>query len=405
MRICFISSYPPDKEGVGVFTRRLVEQLAATGDDTFVLTFHSRRRAPSPSVRSALSANPLRMLALYHTLVSLSPDIVHVQYATPIYRLYSPVLWLLLALYKWKSGSRSKFVVTYHEVKREIDVLRLLGSVYYRLVSRMFDMIFVHTTEARDILVRKCGVPASRVTVVPLGVYPSNVHNSSVDKLRIDLDLGSKNVILYFGYIHVDKGIQYLIHAFKLLLMYRPRSKTDSVLLIAGSVRSRSGLFKFFELLDWVYLLKLRMLIRRFGLRDMTRVVGYVDDASVGSLFECARTVVMPYTKVEQSGVLNLALGAGRPIVASDIGGLRETLRNAGVLVPPRDPGAIAGQIAQLLDDSDYERQVVSRYGAAVADNSVQRALSCHVSAYQKLVSGAESTGNSKELSLAGHAS
>jgi glycosyltransferase involved in cell wall biosynthesis len=62
---------------------------------------------------------------------------------------------------------------------------------------------------------------------------------------------------------------------------------------------------------------------------------------------------VLPYRKIDSSGVLATALGHGRPAVVTDVGGLPDPIRGfgAGRVVPPDDPAALAAACAELLTD------------------------------------------------------
>jgi glycosyltransferase involved in cell wall biosynthesis len=65
-----------------------------------------------------------------------------------------------------------------------------------------------------------------------------------------------------------------------------------------------------------------------------------------------ATLVVLPYRKIDSSGVLATALGHGRPAVVSDVGGLPDAIRDfgAGRVAPSEDPAALAAAIRELLE-------------------------------------------------------
>ena len=131
MKICFISSYPPDKEGVGVYTKRLVDKLEKNNIDTTILTFKNNLNQDN-KIKQVLSANPINIFRTYNALKKIDFDIIHIQYAISIYRFYSLVLWIILGLFKMVN--KNKMVVTFHEIKREIDSLKLIGKIYYKII-------------------------------------------------------------------------------------------------------------------------------------------------------------------------------------------------------------------------------------------------------------------------------
>jgi glycosyltransferase involved in cell wall biosynthesis len=252
--------------------------------------------------------------------------------------------------------------VNYHEVKRETDLLGILGKVYYYLISKIFDKIYVHTAEAKGILSFKCKVDKLKIQVIPHGTYVFKNTKYFSKELIKKYGLENKRIILYFGYIHVDKGIQYLIQASKILLKKNPEITTNTIVLIAGIVRPREGIFKFFEKKDQTYLQNLVTLKNELGLNNFLKFTGFIEDKYIYSLFKLAKVIVLPYTNVEQSGVLNLALAVHKPVVASRIGGLKETLHNGGVLVPPENPQEIANSIVKLFQDKKHYANVIRQY-------------------------------------------
>ena len=80
-----------------------------------------------------------------------------------------------------------------------------------------------------------------------------------------------------------------------------------------------------------------------------------------------ATVVVLPYRRIEASGVLADAVGNGRPAVVSDVGAIGETVRrfDAGEVVPPEDPGALAAACVRLLGDEGRRAAVVRGVEAA----------------------------------------
>jgi glycosyltransferase involved in cell wall biosynthesis len=75
----------------------------------------------------------------------------------------------------------------------------------------------------------------------------------------------------------------------------------------------------------------------------------YVPDSEIGTLFARASAVVLPYRQASQSGVGAQAQRFGRPIVATDVGGLPELVGSAGRIVPPEDPDALATALIEFL--------------------------------------------------------
>src|SRR5439155_15910788 len=90
--------------------------------------------------------------------------------------------------------------------------------------------------------------------------------------------------------------------------------------------------------------------------------LGFLPEGDVRDLMERAAAVVLPYRRLDSSGVLATAIGYRRPVVVTDVGSLGELVREfgAGLVVPPGDEAALGDAFARLPADGavlprDYE--------------------------------------------------
>jgi len=111
---------------------------------------------------------------------------------------------------------------------------------------------------------------------------------------------------------------------------------------------------------------------RALGVSDRLHLLGHVDDDSLlSAAYREARLTVLP-SEYEAFGLVLLeSLAAGTPVVASRVGGIPEFVEEgkAGLLVPPKSPGALAEAIGRLWPDRDLARQM----GAYGRDHVVPR--------------------------------
>jgi len=387
MKICIISSYPPEKEGVGKFTKRLVDNLKNDDLDIYVLTFDYRAAyGDNKKIYQILGPSPRNIIRTYRKLVSLSPHIIHVQYAISLYRLFGIMLWIILLRYKKRHKVR--IITTFHEVKREISLLKSLGIKYYSFMSRITDIALVHTSEARDILIDMIGMAQDRVLKIPLGLYSGNsiksVYGKSLGCIN-NIDLRGKKVVLFFGYIHADKGIDDLINAVDLLYREAPALRTGSSVLIAGEIRPRRSVFKVFEYIDLLYKKRLKKMVRGLGLENNIKFLGYIEDREVYPLLNRAAVIVLPYKKVEQSGVLNLALNLDKPVISTNIGGFKEILNGSGLVVEPADPRLLKDKLKQVLTGS-LDPGINKTYREIRRNNSLGRIVDIHMMVYKNII-------------------
>ena len=103
---------------------------------------------------------------------------------------------------------------------------------------------------------------------------------------------------------------------------------------------------------DRVYEAELRIAAARAPLQGRVHFLGFVADPL--ARMRTWTVAVVASTEPEAGPLVALeAMSIGVPVVATDHGGVREVLGDAGLLVTPGDPGALANAIDQLLDDAD----------------------------------------------------
>jgi glycosyltransferase involved in cell wall biosynthesis len=288
------------------------------------------------------------------------PDVVRVEFNIPAYGIATIPLFFILFFYK--KLTTIKFIANYHEVKRETEMLGRLGRLFYKIFSKQFHKIYVHTNEAKIILCTRCGVPKNNVIVEQHGPYYAK--KGGVDKKQVmkrhKLQSGKK-LILQLGYIHPDKGIEDLIEAINLLASNNSEELEKIQVLIAGGIRKRSGLFKLFEHKDKKYDLLLTRMIHGHGLQNTITRTGHVANDEIHALLNYASIFVLPYKKVEQSGILNLYIPYKKPIIATNIGGLKETLKGFGYLIPANNAWELSKAISLLIQNKSQYNTISRR--------------------------------------------
>jgi len=186
-------------------------------------------------------------------------------------------------------------VLTAHDVlPREPRIGQL--SSQKRLYERM-DAIVVHSAHGQRRLVEELGLDPARIHVIPHGVLKP-WEGLPAQPLPEDLLERDGTVVLFFGLLRPYKGLDVLLEAW--------RGIEGAELWIVGMPR--------------MDITKLRASAPR-GVRFLT---SFVPDTQIPALFDRASLVVLPYREIDQSGVLFTALGAGRPLLLSDVGGFPE---------------------------------------------------------------------------------
>lgn len=171
--------------------------------------------------------------------------------------------------------------------------------------------------------------------------FPDRICRKMVHPSYGDLSRGTRQIprqdgleLLFFGFIRRYKGIEVLLAA-----MPEVHRRTGARLRVVGE--------------PWDHTLDMGALIAQHGLQDVVQTrLSYVPNEEIPDLFASASLVVLPYHRATASGPLQLALGAGRPVVASAVGSIAEMVRDGhnGLLVPPGDPAALADAIVRALE-------------------------------------------------------
>jgi glycosyltransferase involved in cell wall biosynthesis len=198
-------------------------------------------------------------------------------------------------------------------------------------------------------LMAEVGVPDSKISVIPHPSAQPQEASSAGAELRSRFALGDARILLAFGFIHVDKGLDDLIRALIILRDARAECLANVRVVVAGDVRPRHGPFRALEARDRLYRKRLVRQIRRHSLRDLVVVTGYVPDGDVAGWFDTADAVVLPYRRAEHSGVEGLARAFGVPVLVSAVGGLAEQVTGQQWTFPPDAAEQLAEAVADFL--------------------------------------------------------
>jgi glycosyltransferase involved in cell wall biosynthesis len=200
-------------------------------------------------------------------------------------------------------------------------------------------------------LVDEFGVRPDAVRVIPYGInnaVPVSGLTASEARARVGLS-SSDRVVLFFGKIAPYKGLEYLVDAITILAGKGNRIR----LVVAGPVKP--GYAEYWNVIE--------RQIRSAGIGDLVvRRIEFIPDQDIETYFKGADVAVLPYTYIFQSGVLFLAYGFGVPVIATDVGSLREDVVDGrtGFVCAPRDATALAAAIERYFS-SDLYRNLEER--------------------------------------------
>jgi glycosyltransferase involved in cell wall biosynthesis len=216
------------------------------------------------------------------------------------------------------------------------------------------DLILVHDATTQRQLT-EAGIPASRVRKILHGnfIHFCQPRDLSPADARRSLGLDPEaRVILFFGSIEWRKGLDRLIEAFAMV----SQEFNDVYLAISGYPNEDFSTY--------------RAQIERLGIRDRVVVnLQWVPFSEMQRYFHAASMVVLPYRRISQSGILQLAYAYERPLVVTESGGIAEAVLGDGTGLVARDsrPAGIAAAIRELLSDPERATRM-GRRGRVLAE-------------------------------------
>lgn len=341
--VFIISTYPPTPGGISNFTKRTVDSLRKIGIKVNITPY--------------LGVTSVFKIAI--SLLRTKPTNVRMEYDISTYGASGPFLIFLVWFLRIILGYRLFF--NFHEVTRDLEHLKLVGRLYYIFIARFTEFITVHTQESKRTLINKCFVNKSKIVVIPLGTMTKDQATVPFKQTQQRYVL-EKDYFLFIGFIHPQKGIENFIKAGKYLEEIDKEAFINLSFVVAGGVRPRKGVFKIFQKADNDYFDSLKTLVTRLKMENKVKFLGYIEDRYFSSLIINSKGVVVPYIKTEQSGVLNQVLPYQVPIIASNTGGLGETLEDYGLLVEKNDFKQIAEYMRKLYRFSDFRGQLLKGY-------------------------------------------
>jgi len=347
MKIVLLGPAHPYRGGPATFNDRLAQQFAAEGHIIKVVTFRLQypgilfpgktqySNGPAPEgvliERRLNSVNPLNWVSTGRRIKREKPDLLLIRYWLPF---MGPSLGTVARIVRYNRHTKVICIfdnVIPHE-KRPGD--KLLTNYFTGSID---GAVVMSQSVLDDLKTFRNDIPV-RLSPHPLfdnyGKYVDREKAASL--LNLDPDF---SYMLFFGFIRAYKGLDLLIKAFSDVRLRNKKLK----LIVAG---------EFYED-DSPY----RNLIKQHGLENEIILYDrFIRDEEVSLLFGVADLVVQPYKSATQSGVTQIAFHFEKPMLVTDVGGLREivTDRKCGYVVKP-EPEPIASAILDYFDNNSRE--------------------------------------------------
>jgi glycosyltransferase involved in cell wall biosynthesis len=349
--VAFLGDYLPRKCGIATFTSDLLGAVAARYSQSrcFAVPVNDIGgcyRYPE-AVRFEIEEQDLgsyRSAADF--LNSGNVDVVSVQHEFGIFG--GPAGSHLLTLLR---ELRSPVVTTLHTVLREPNADQ--RRVMKELTARSTRLV-VMTERGRTILQEVYHAPPAKIDLVPHGI--PDVPFVAPDFYKGQFGVGGRKVLLTFGLLSPNKGIEHVLHALPDVLAEFP----DLVYIVLGATHPHE-----LRTRGEGYRLGLEAIVRNSGIgKNVIFHNRFVDLKELTGYLGAADLYITPYLEEAQitSGTLAYAFGAGKAVISTPYWHAAELLRDErGVLVPFADPGAIARELSGLLRDAPRRKAMGDR--------------------------------------------
>jgi glycosyltransferase involved in cell wall biosynthesis len=349
-RLAFIGNSLPRRCGIATFTTDLQQAIASSRTDAVTaivaMTDHGRAYAYPPAVRLQINDATLKEYSSAADFLNAEQfDLVCLQHEFGIFggEAGSHILALLARL-------RMPIVTTLHTILAEPRALQ--REVLNGIINASAKLI-VMSEKGRELLRTVYSVPAKKIELIPHGIPDAAFVEPDAAKSK--LGYSGRTIMLTFGLLSPNKGIEVMIDAMPSIL----KSRVDAMYVVLGATHPnlvrREG---------EAYREKLMERVRALGIEEHVAFLNqFVDQSILLDFISMCDIYVTPYLNEAQmtSGTLAYSFGLGRAVVSTPYWHARELLADGrGVLVPFNDAKAIGTEIAALLTD-DVRREAMRK--------------------------------------------
>jgi glycosyltransferase involved in cell wall biosynthesis len=377
-RLAFIGNSLPRRCGIATFTTNLQQAISTSGADVetaiVAMTDHGHAYDYPSVVR--LQVNDDRIKDYAHAADVLNAgqfEAVSLQHEFGIFGGEAGVHIMALL-----SRLNMPIVTTLHTVLSEPTPAQ--HSVLDRIVEASSKVV-VMAEKGRELLRTIYRAPAEKIEVIPHGIpdFPF----VEPDRAKAKFGFSGRAVILTFGLLSPNKGIEVMIDAMPSIL----KRRADAIYVVLGAthpnlVRTHGE----------AYRESLVARARELGVEDHVAFLDqFVDHATLLDFISMCDVYVTPYLNESQmtSGTLAYSFGLGKAVVSTPYWHARELLGDGrGILVPFGDAAAIGSEIADLLTDDARRQAMRERAYASSRSMTWERSAERYLTAFESARKG-----------------
>jgi len=349
MKVCAVTTWPPHKDGVALYSAELYTHLAKLVDLKIIANipeepseYESPKLKEGTVLRCWKRGSFTYPLTIFRSTLKEGPNIVHLQHGWLLYgNFISSTLFLILLLFF--RLSRKPCVVTMHMVIRKdahlhdnalVNLLARMAVLFMSsFIIKISDKIIVHNCLMKKVFQREYALQEeSKIVVIPHGVKNASGKPSISRR-------GKRTWILSLGFVRESKGIEHLVKAFEKFLEVYP----DARLIIAGGRHAHD---KTDHIGKYKHLLT-------SNLSKYVFFTDFIDEKSLDRLIWKSDMIVLLSLDryyVEASGVLARIADYGKPIICSRVPKFETELKNREncIMITPGDSEELAQAFISL---------------------------------------------------------
>jgi glycosyltransferase involved in cell wall biosynthesis len=321
--------YYPVVGGMENHIRILARGAAARGLEVTVLATSPTRKTQIAEMEGVRVVKAARLATVASTPISPALLSAVRDLHTDITHLHFPYPWGEMA--HLALGRSERTVITYHsDIVRQKNLLKPYLPFLRRLLARADRIIatspnYVNSSPFLRDVAEKC-------TVIPLGIDLATFQAPRAQEVGALRERYRSPLILFVGLLRYYKGLGYLLEAMK---------EVEATLLVVGS----GPMLETWEA-D----------AEKLGVKDRVIFIGGVKDECLPDFYQACDLFVLPAShRSEAFGVVQIeAMACGKPVVSTELGTGTSFVNlhgQTGLVVPPRDPHALAQAVQQLLAD------------------------------------------------------
>lgn len=284
------------------------------------------------NVISVDSVNPFNWIITGRKIAKENADLIIFKYWLPF---FAPCFAVIS--YFAKNFSKAKILFICDNV---IPHEKRFGDKFFtKLVFSQADYFIVMSkTVEEDLKLFNKGKPYKLIQHPVYNIFGEKVSKTEAKEFinkEYNIDVTNEKVILFFGYIRKYKGLNYLIDAMPEIL-----KKINLKLLVVGEFYDDEN--KYIEQ------------IKNLNLKENIKVISdFVPDTNVRYFFSASDVVVLPYADATQSGIIQIAYYYDKPVIATDVGGLAEVVKNneTGFIIEPKNSKAVAEAVVKFYGE------------------------------------------------------